>query len=132
MIITLWLTTIDGAAVGGWMGAYKDLWTKELDTGAVPLLDGHDQIVLWPTDEEGPQGGPMWDLKRRYVDASGHWHLELTAMVLNPTDEVRDAIVRMVARGGPPWHYRSWDVGQDGDPDERLRAGGWRKYGEDA
>lgn len=129
MIITLWLATVDGTAPG-WMGASKDLWTRQLETGALPLVDGHDQIVLWPTDEEGPQGGPMWDAKRRYLDASGMWHVELTTMVLNPTDDVWASISRM-ANQGPPWPYRSWNAESDGDPAAPLHAGGWRRYGED-
>lgn len=127
MIITLWLSLCDGTKSTGFLWSGDELWTRTVESGAVPLVGPGDDdgIVLWSSDE-GPGGGPMWSARRRYMDVAGGWHVELSRMVLDPTDKVREAAMRY--RPGEPVAYRAWETAVDGDPRDGLVRGGWKRY----
>lgn len=126
--VVFWLVVIPpgGALFGG-----GDLYTKKVVTGFLPEPGNGDQVYLWPDPEDGATGGPAWEVKRRYMASDGIWHVELAAMVIDPTEQVRLAIGEEIIRGGPRQFQTWWTNTDDGDPTPKLQAGGWKRYGED-
>jgi hypothetical protein len=123
MILTLWLSLLD-RPTGAMPGGPDAVWTKQVETGAVPTV--HDYVYLWADD------GPNWQVRRRYMDAAGGWHVELSRMAVDPSETARDYIMRTHTSSmtsGPSWSI--WWTERDGDPVPHLREGGWKLYGEE-
>lgn len=133
MLVTFWLSIVESETWDAWEGLSGELWVRRIRTGFLPTV-GKDQVVLWGTEEEGAQGGPLWDVKRRFMDAEGGWHVELTRIVVDPPARVSDAIMRRVAQPGHPriYEHRCWWAKVSGHPAGPLRAAGWRPYAEES
>jgi hypothetical protein len=116
--VRLWLSVYEHTAP---MGA-SELWVKDLVVDFAPA-EG-DTLYLW-SNGEFPDVCADWTVRRRYWDAAGLLHLELTYLVKDPTDDMQ----RVIAHGST--HYAaSWWVDNDGQPEPELRRGGWVPYGE--
>lgn len=107
-----------------------NLWVKRQRMAFLPVVARgfDDQVTLW-ADEDGddrdPMGGPQWGVRRRYWDADGLAHLELTRIVLDPDEESQRMILSEAARG--ICDFSSWETDVDGDPEPKLERGGWSK-----
>jgi hypothetical protein len=103
----------------------SELWVKDLTTDFAP--GEGDTLHLWPDEEDGDDvGGPDWSVRRRYWDAAGLLHLELTYLVKDPTEEMQ----RVMMHGSDGRYASSWWSEQDGHPEPSLRRGGWLPYAE--
>lgn len=126
--VTLWLNVVPGSACRGQRPS--ELWTAFRDMPHLPNVG--DEMILWPSLEYDPTEGPQWPVRRRFWDASGHAHLELCNLVLDPdlgyADEIRAAGLRDIQAGRQP-SMRSWNTQYDGDPRVGLRRGRWERYG---
>jgi len=113
--VKLWLEVCEGHFMGSsW------LWHKTLETGQVPAHGDH--VILWGDDGD-PQDGPLWGVQRRYWGADGSVHVSLAKMIVDPTEESRQGMMRAAVlgdRGESPW----WTA-TDGLPGPKLEAGGW-------
>lgn len=116
MIITMWLQVRAGDLPAGVIG---DLWYKKVKTGCVPV-PGVDQVTLWAYEED-PSDGPQWSIQQRSMDSEGNWIIQLGNMDVDPSGV---SILAANDRSMP------WQTISDGDPEEGLRKGGWRKHGE--
>lgn len=121
MIVTLWLQLLDGTAGMRALHNLGDLWTRTVETGALPGRD--DEVTLWPTDGD-VHDGPKHATKRRYMGTDGSWHVELDRLVLDPTDDALAVMQRS------PGGFRAWWPSDGIDPRQQLRAAGWLPYGE--
>ena len=122
MKVVFWLSIVPGR-----MGLYSsgDLWRREVTTGQLPGTG--DGVYLWPDDEDGDIGGPRLEARRRYMAASGQWHVELTKIVVDPPERERETIMRESA-GGRQDFMCWWTDSEGGPPDEqKLTAAGWVK-----
>jgi hypothetical protein len=120
MKVRLWLSVYEHTAPMG----TSELWVKDLATDFAPGTG--DTVYLWPDEEDGDTGGVGWTVRRRYWDAAGLVHLEMTYMVKDPTDDMQRILLHDNGR-----HYASsWWVDRDGQPEPALRLGGWLPYDE--
>jgi hypothetical protein len=99
------------------------LWTREVDTGCVPLVD--DEVALWPDHEDGADG-PLWRVKRRYMGYYGVWHVELLKMLLDPSDATVEELGRD-ARATGERMAAVWHTEDGGDPVPELERGRWMR-----
>ena len=119
MKATFWLSVVNGSGRQFLDAAPSTLWRTTRDTAWLPT-PFQDRVILWPGEDGDPGDGPLWDVKSRYMDAIGAWHVELAKMVLNP-DSV--AWQRELTYMGERGRYdKMW---WDGDPTEKLITGGW-------
>lgn len=124
--ITLWLQVVPPGP-HQLTTSRGDLWTKKITTAFLPDTT-HDDIYLWPDPEGDAASGPAWSAYRRYMDANGDWHVNLSRMVLDPDEPTRQQVLSFVLN--PPTLWRPWYTGA-GDPGPNLERGGWRRYGQD-
>lgn len=111
MKVTLWLNVVPHLPGGNGV-----LWSRILDTAQAPAAT--EDLILWSNEEEGAHGGPLWSVYRRYWDADGGIHCELSRVLVDPPEPTHH-------RGN--W-MRSWYTATDGDPSVLLEAGGWTRY----
>lgn len=126
MKLTQWLVIVDGTKAD--FGSNGKLYYREIETGFIPE-PGVDDIVLWNSidDDDGSEwDGPMWHIKRRYMDNNGGWHIELTKMVIDPDDYWMNRMKNRTAIS-PIIYETSWWANIDGDPIPNLERAGWRK-----
>lgn len=121
MKISLYLTVAEGRV---WQGDTA-LWTKQIESGLA--LGPGERIVLWAHDADDPLDGPTWSVKNRHWGADGSINCDLERMVIDPDEDEQKEIMNLAGR-----HYAmSWyTASEDGRPEERLRAAGWRPYRE--
>lgn len=98
---------------------HSALFYKKLETDYVPL--NGDRVILFPY-EDNPTDGPIWQTKSRYMDANGDWAVELTKIVINPTEDVLAQIDRSYTSAHPWW---SKDV--DKPIEDILTDNGWHE-----
>lgn len=121
MKVWLWLTVVDGLHADQIVGAVEKLWRRELETNQAPAVG--DRVILWGNSEEGPHGGPLWDIRRRYWDAAGDVHCDLVRMVINPNSAAHRAMQLAASHGDR--ESAPWWTATDGDPRPLMVAGGW-------
>lgn len=105
--------------------ASPDLWTREMTTTFLPLPEAlfagagtpADKVILCP-DEEGPDEGELWPVKRRYWRFDGTPVLELFGMQVDPSPDCGNLLRAM--------NRLSWYTRRNGRPDIVLAAAGWR------
>jgi len=124
MNIVLWLTVMEDSSGLDGNGV---LWTKDIETGCVPVA-GVDDVYLWVDDEDGDCGGPSLTTRRRYMGASGRWHVELAKVVIDPPEYVRQQLMAEFARGHGHEHDIWWTNDNGPWPEEKLTASGWVRY----
>jgi hypothetical protein len=122
--LSLYRQTDADVACGGWMGGGGKLYVRNVPTWFLPLVG--DDVMLWPTEEEG-DSGPTWEVKRRYWRPSGAVDVELIDMQVDPPEEIVKELRTTAAPGLPPYR-RTWWTNIDGDPEAQLLAGGWQRY----
>jgi hypothetical protein len=122
--ILFWLSVLDRSA--GMYGSTGDLWRREITTGMVPAIG--DRIYCWPTDEDGDCGGLRLAARTRCMGASGQWHVELSRLHIDPTEQTVDAIRTLIVNGRP-YDAEIWSA-VDGPVEAlntHLAAAGWVK-----
>lgn len=132
-VVTMWLSVIRPEHIQQdnlYLTTSGTLWVKRQQMAFLPVAARgfDDQVVLWPDDdgdEPDPGGGPLWGVRRRYWDSNGLANLELTRMVLDPSENSQQKIVQELGRDMPT--YSSWWTETDGDPEPKLERGGWAK-----
>lgn len=105
------------------MGEYT-LWVREVDWDHLPGYLDEDMVHIM-VDEDG-EASVAWSLKRRFWDLSGLVHLELTHIVVDPSESAEQGI--RVER--PPYYMSSWHTEVDGRPEPGLRRAGWATWAE--
>ena len=132
-VVTMWLSVIRPEHVQQdnlFLTSSGTLWVKRQRMAFLPVVARgfDDQVTLWPDDDEGdhdPLGGPQWGVRRRYWDSDGLAHLELTRMVVDPSERSQQMIMSELAQGIKD--FSSWWTDVDGDPEPKLERGGWAR-----
>lgn len=99
----------------------SSLLYKKLETDYVP--SNGEMLILYSYDDN-PTNGPQWYTKSRNMDADGNWHVSLTKMLVDPSEDVLAQMASSVCCY--PW----WSKDTDYKPiEDILMENGWREYG---
>jgi hypothetical protein len=128
MNVVLWLTIIQGDIDDAALLSSGTLWTKSIETGCVPVVGASDDMYPWFDDEDGELGGPGLAPRRRFMGASGQWHVELAKVVIDPPELVRQQLMAEFAHGRGHEHTIWWTESDGPWPDEKLIASGWTRH----
>lgn len=126
MILKMWLSVIDGST-STYTSSGK-LYYKDVETGFIPE-PGVDDIVLYKhKDEDDEYDGPLWHVRRRYMDNKGNWHIDLSRLVINPNEHWQEIFKNRLAMGRNYNYETAWYTDRDEDPIPLLIRGGWVEY----
>lgn len=121
--VRLWLLVLDkpDSLYGGTGRSPSELWVKDWPLVAAVPAEGQS-VELWHYQGGG---GPDWEVYRVYWSHDGMVNLELKTMVIDPSKEQQDEIVRpLTFKQFSTWYTDT----EGGDPRPNLGPGGWRRW----
>src|SRR5256885_463473 len=124
--VRLWLQVSKPPYDNSWRSVSGILYTKTMATSFLPR-EG-DRVILWGTEEEPDDGGPVWTVKGVHWNVKGIVNVGLEHMYVDPTENVRDQLTRDHISTPPRYQGASWYAESDGDPEAKLLTSGWTEY----